>query len=164
MPSKRKRTADSSSNTTMWNSGRKKSSRKSHSGSMDEAQMEKMFEDVLLTTSDNDEDNSSADAANMEGISNLCETLELDPYDIRVLVLLWKLGATSKPQQISKSEWMEGCAALQVDSMEKLKEKLPALDTGFLDQAEFKDFYKVCTELEARKTFAIAREGDSLIT
>eukprot|EP00546_Thalassionema_frauenfeldii_P008241 CAMPEP_0178915004 /NCGR_PEP_ID=MMETSP0786-20121207/11765_1 /TAXON_ID=186022 /ORGANISM="Thalassionema frauenfeldii, Strain CCMP 1798" /LENGTH=206 /DNA_ID=CAMNT_0020588025 /DNA_START=349 /DNA_END=969 /DNA_ORIENTATION=+ len=119
---------------------------------MDESQVEKMFEDVLLTTGDNDEDNSSTDAATMEGISNLCETLGLDPYDIRVLVLLWKLGATSKPQQISKSEWMEGCAALQVDSMDKLKEKLPALDTGFLDQAEFKDFYKFCFQFNREGT------------
>ena len=41
----------------------------------------------------------------MEGISSLCEKLNLDPLeDIRVLVLLWKLGANEKPAQITKDE------------------------------------------------------------
>ena len=30
------------------------------------------------------------------------------------------------------------------DSIDKLKELLPSLDTGFLDTEEFRDFYKVC--------------------
>ena len=39
------------------------------------------------------------------GISKLCEKLELDPLeDIRVLVLLWKLGAVKKPAEINKEE------------------------------------------------------------
>ena len=86
--------------------------------------------------------------AGMEGISTLCEQLELDPLeDIRILVLLWKLGANDKPAQISKEEWMQGCRKLHVDSIAKFQSLLPSLDTGFLDQTEFKDFYKVCSKL-----------------
>ena len=82
--------------------------------------------------------------ASMEGISVLCEKLDLDPLeDIRVLVLLWKLEATSKPAQITKDEWMKGCERLQVDSVEKFQDLLPSLELGFLDNDDFKDFYKV---------------------
>mmetsp|Transcript_12440 Transcript_12440/g.18246 ORF Transcript_12440/g.18246 Transcript_12440/m.18246 type:complete len:250 (-) Transcript_12440:95-844(-) len=161
MPNKRKRKATTSNTATMWNSSRssKKSSRKGNYGnsysSLDEAEIEKMFEDLLTAAEDNGDDGeeqSSNDMATMEGISNLCESLGLDPYDLRVMVLLWKLDATSKPQQISKTEWMEGCVNLQVDSIEKLKELLPSLDTGFLDETEFKDFYKFCFQFNREGT------------
>jgi hypothetical protein len=83
-------------------------------------------------------------SANMEGISKLCEHLQIDPLeDVRVLVLMWRMGANEKPGMITKKEWMAGCHALQVDSVAKMKELLPSLDTGFLDRSEFKDFYKV---------------------
>ena len=32
---------------------------------------------------------------------------------------------------------------MNFDSVEKLKELIPSLDTGFLDMDEFRDFYKV---------------------
>ena len=78
------------------------------------------------------------------GICKLCEQLNLDPLeDVRVLVLLYKLGANKKPAEISKEEWMTGCNKLQLDSIDKFTSFLPALDTGFMEREEFKDFYKV---------------------
>lgn len=45
----------------------------------------------------------------MDGISTLCDDLDLDPTsDVRVLVLMFKLGANAKPGQISQSEWNSG--------------------------------------------------------
>lgn len=91
--------------------------------------------------------------ASMEGISKLCEDLGIDPMeDIRILVLLWKMGANEKPAQISKDEWEKGCAKLQVDSIDKFKGILPSLDTGFLDRTEFKDFYKFCFQFNRQGT------------
>ena len=91
--------------------------------------------------------------ASMEGISKLCDDLGIDPVeDIRILVLLWKLGAAEKPAQISKDEWKKGCISLQVDSMAKFKAMLPALDTGFLDRTEFKDFFKFCFQFNRQGT------------
>lgn len=82
---------------------------------------------------------------NTTGICKLCEQLDLDPLeDVRVLVLLWKLGANKKPAEIQKEEWIAGCHKLQLDSIDKFKSLVPALDTGFLDREEFSDFYKVC--------------------
>ena len=78
------------------------------------------------------------------GICKLCEQLDIDALeDVRVLVLLWKLGANKKPAEIQKEEWMAGCHKLQLDSVDKFKKTLPSLDTGFLDREEFGDFYKV---------------------
>ncbi len=78
------------------------------------------------------------------GICKLCEQLNLDPLeDVRVLVLLYKLGANKKPAEISKEEWMTGCNKLRLDSIDKFTNFLPALDTGFMESDEFKDFYKV---------------------
>lgn len=106
---------------------------------------EKLFQEIA------DEDDDQV--AGMEGISNLCEKLNIDPLeDIRVLVLLWKMGANEKPAQISKQEWMQGCAKLQVDSIAKFETVLPGLDIGFLDQTEFKDFYKFCFQFNRQGT------------
>jgi hypothetical protein len=78
------------------------------------------------------------------GICKLCERLDLDPLeDVRVLVLLWKMGANKKPQEIQKEEWMAGCRKLQLDSIDTFIRFLPQLDTGFMDNEEFGDFYKV---------------------
>lgn len=101
-----------------------------------------MAEKLFLQYADEDDGMNSA---NMEGISLLCEQLDMDPMeDVRILVLLWRMGANDKPGMITKEEWMNGCQKLQVDSIVKFQSLLPSLDTGFLDHAEFKDFYKVC--------------------
>lgn len=71
---------------------------------------------------------------------------------MRILVLLWKMGANEKPAQISKQEWMQGCAKLSVDSVAKFQGLLPSLDTGFLDQTDFKEFYKFCFQFNRQGT------------
>ena len=127
----------------MWNSSGSRSkkrggssSQKYSSSSIDEEAAAALFAEIA--------DEEDPTVAGMEGISTLCEKLDIDPLeDIRILVLLWKLGSKEKPAQISKEEWMRGCESLQVDSLEKFKEMLPSLDTGFLDQTDFRDFYKV---------------------
>jgi hypothetical protein len=87
------------------------------------------------------------------GIFVLGEKLGMDATeDIRILVLLWKMGCSEKPAQISKQEWMQGCAKLEVDSWEKLKKLVPSLDTGFLEQTPFKDFYKFCFQFNRQGT------------
>ena len=87
------------------------------------------------------------------GIFTLGEKLGMDATeDIRILVLLWKMGCREKPAQIQKQEWMQGCAQLQVDSWDKIKALVPSLDTGFLEQADFKDFYKFCFQFNRQGT------------
>jgi len=110
-------------------------------------------EDAIVLMFDNIADEDDPYVAGMEGISMLCDDLGIDALeDIRVLVLLWKLGANEKPAQISKEEWKKGCIELRVDSMAKFKALLPALDTGFLDRTEFKDFFKFCFQFNRQGT------------
>lgn len=111
---------------------------------INEAAIEKMFADIA------DEDDPYI--ASMEGISKLCDDIGIDAMeDVRILVLLWKLGANDKPAQINKDEWTKGCNKLHLDSISKIKSLLPSLDLGFLLNDEFRDFYKY--------TFQFNREG-----
>ncbi len=88
--------------------------------------------------------NSLADAddtelISMEGISKLCEQLSIDPNtDVRVLVLMWKLGALSKPGSISRTEFIQGMKKLNKCDVGGLITVLPSFDPGFLDRAEYR--------------------------
>lgn len=87
------------------------------------------------------------------GIFTLGEKIGIDATeDIRILVLLWKMGCREKPAQIQKQEWMQGCSQLQVDSWDKIKGLVPSLDTGFLEQTDFRDFYKFCFQFNRQGT------------
>jgi len=90
--------------------------------------------------------------ATMEGISTLCEDLELDIEDIRILVLLWKMKAVEKPAQISKEEWMTACHRMNIAQLQDLQSLLPSLDTGFIEDDDFKDFYKYCFQFNRQGT------------
>lgn len=116
-----------------------------NSSGINESKAEKLFDQLC------DEDNPCA--ASMEGICQLCEQLNIDPLeDVRVLVLLWKLGANKKPAEIQKEEWIAGCHKLQIDSIDKFKKLLPSLDTGFMDREDFNDFYKFCFQFNRQGT------------
>ena len=124
----------------------KKSKKSSPTKGVSEGKVEKLFAKFA--------EENDPEAMGMDGIAKLCEQLGLDPFeDIGVLVLLWKLGSKEKPAQISKKEFVSGCLKLQVDSVAKLKGLIPSLDTGFLDQDEFKDFYKVGLDAVAKFFF-----------
>jgi len=100
-------------------------------------QITKMFDDIA--------DPDDTTVATMEGICKLCEHINIDPMeDIRILILLHKLGANAKPAQISREEWMSGCESLQLDSTDKIQQLLPSLDPGFMEQMEFREMYKFC--------------------
>lgn len=159
MPGRKRKAAEEDrgqSSRKMWGSGasggasrRKGTSGRrggGHSPGIDEAAISKMFNDIL--------DDDSDQAASLEGISNFCTNIGIEnpEEDIRVLVLLWKLGAEKKPSEISREEWMQGCRKLQLDSISKFQSLLPALDTGFLDRTEFREFYKFCFQFNRAGT------------
>lgn len=54
------------------------------------------------------------------------------------------LSSNFVPGTIQPSEWKHGCLSLNVDSWESLEALIPSFDLGFLDQTEFRDFYKFC--------------------
>jgi hypothetical protein len=94
-----------------------------------------LFDSLILDPED-------PDVLYMDGISKLCDSLQLDPAaDVRVLVLLWKLGAVSKPGAITRTEFVAGLQKLQASDVSKLKSLLPSFDPGFLDRTEFRGRY-----------------------
>jgi hypothetical protein len=95
----------------------------------------KAVEALFETIADSDD----PELASMEGIGNLCESIGVDPgSDVRALVLLWKLGASSKPGCITKNEFIAGCQKLQVSSIDMFVKLLPSLDPGFLERSQFR--------------------------
>ena len=75
----------------------------------------------------------------MEGISKLCDQLNIDPNtDVRVLVLMWKLGANSKPGSITRPEFLQGMKTLGKSDSVGLSQLLPTFDPGFMDRPAFR--------------------------
>lgn len=95
---------------------------------------------------------SPGEAIDMNGIYQMGEDIGVDAAtDMTILVLCWKLGAAEKPGHIMELEWASGMEKLNSDSVDKLKELLPSFDLGFMEQAQFREFYKF--------VFQFSREG-----
>ena len=93
----------------------------------------------ILSIFDRHADVEDPESMAMDGIGTLCESLGLDASsDVKALVLVWRLGAVSKPGLITKSEFISGMEALRKDSIAGLVQIVPSLDPGFLDRAEFR--------------------------
>jgi hypothetical protein len=98
-------------------------------------------------------DEDDPECINMDGIGSFCEMLEMDPStDVRLLVLLWKMAAVSKPGTVTRKEFTTGMlTTFKKDSAEGLKSILSTLDPGFLERGPFREFY--------RYVFQFSREG-----
>ena len=117
-------------------------------------------QDVILQMFANYSGDINKFSMDMEGICKLCEDIDIDPEnDVRVLVLLWKLGANARPGEISKEEWLNGCQNLHLDSSQKFKDLMPGLDLGFLDREEFKSFFKFCFQFHREGTHRTLDSG-----
>lgn len=91
---------NSNNDEKMWSGSSK---RRSKTSSLSSSPYSLIDEEVAAKLFDEIADDDDPTVAGMEGISILCEKLEIDPLeDIRILVLLWKMGSKEKPAQISK--------------------------------------------------------------
>nr|AAK93603.1 unknown protein [Arabidopsis thaliana] len=75
-----------------------------------------------------------------EGISVLCNDLEVEPQDIVTLVLSWHMNAATACE-FSRQEFISGLQALGVDSIGKLQEKLPFMRSELKDEQKFHEIY-----------------------
>jgi DCN1-like protein 1/2 len=75
------------------------------------------------------------------GMLRLLNDLGVNSTDRVVLAFAWKLKA-EKQCEFSQTEFREGLSALKVDTLEKLKAKLPKLNEELNDPAKFKDLYQ----------------------
>lgn len=85
---------------------------------------------------------SLEDAILAEGIENLCNDLQLNPDDFKVLVLAWKLNA-SQMCRFTKSEFIQGLKNMKTESIKGIQHKLNEITSELKrDTENFKDLYR----------------------
>ncbi|VVC87319.1 unnamed protein product [Leptidea sinapis] len=85
---------------------------------------------------------SFEDAILTEGIENLCNDLQLNPDDFKVLVLAWKLNA-SQMCRFTRAEFIQGLKNMKTDSMKGIQQKLIDITNELnKDSEQFKDLYR----------------------
>ncbi|CAI7893678.1 unnamed protein product [Closterium sp. NIES-53] len=76
----------------------------------------------------------------VDGITRMCEDLEVEPQDIVMLVLSWHLGAATMCEY-SRQEFTSGLRSLRVTSLEALKALLPSFRRELQDENMFRQIY-----------------------
>jgi len=75
-----------------------------------------------------------------DGVVRFLEDLQLSPESRLVLIIAWRFRAQTQCE-FTRDEFINGFCDLGVDSLEKLKQKLPQLELDLNDIQKFKDFY-----------------------
>ncbi|XP_041113855.1 DCN1-like protein 4 isoform X3 [Polyodon spathula] len=93
----------------------------------------------------------SDDIVGPEGMEKFCEDIGVEPENVVMLVLAWKLDAQNMGY-FTLQEWLKGMGALQCDTTEKLRNSLEYLRSVLNESTHFKLIY--------RYAFDFAREKD----
>lgn len=81
------------------------------------------------------------DALGPEGMERFCKDIAVDPEDVVMLVLAYKMGARQMGY-FTLGEWQKGLTELQCDSIIKLQTKLDYLKCLMNDVNIFKNIYR----------------------
>ncbi|XP_075949597.1 DCN1-like protein 3 [Anarhichas minor] len=81
------------------------------------------------------------DAILEEGMEMFCNDLCVDPAEFRVLVLAWKFQAATMCK-FTRKEFVEGCKAIQADSLEGICSRFPVMMLDARGEENFKDLYR----------------------
>lgn len=81
------------------------------------------------------------DAILEEGMERFCNDLCVDPAEFRVLVLAWKFQAATMCK-FTRKEFVEGCKAIQADSLEGICSRFPNMLQEAQGEENFKDLYR----------------------
>mmetsp|Transcript_1226 Transcript_1226/g.2893 ORF Transcript_1226/g.2893 Transcript_1226/m.2893 type:complete len:228 (+) Transcript_1226:54-737(+) len=79
-----------------------------------------------------------------EGIFELCSDMNLEPTDVKLLILAWKLNAETQGY-FTRTEWQRGMEGMRVDSPQSLLAKLDSVHRqlrGASSSQAFKEFYR----------------------
>lgn len=85
-------------------------------------------------------DPADVNKINSDGVLRFLDDLRLSADSKLVLIIAWKFRAEQQCE-FSKDEFVNGFTDLGVDSIDKLKAKLPQLENELKDSNKFKDFY-----------------------
>lgn len=99
---------------------------------MDRKRIEQMFNRYR--------DASDPQKITTDGIIMFLNDLNLSPESKLVLIIAWRFKAETQCE-FTRDEFVNGVQQMGVDSIEKLKQKLPVLEAELNDPQKFKDFY-----------------------
>lgn len=86
-------------------------------------------------------DPNDASKISSDGVVRFLEDLRLHPESKLVLIIAWKFRAETQCE-FTTEEFVNGFVDLGVDSIDKLRAKLPQLENDLCDANKFKDFYQ----------------------
>ncbi|KAM6362325.1 DCN1-like protein 4 isoform 10-T23 [Alca torda] len=98
-----------------------------------------------------DRQTGTDDVVGPEGMEKFCEDIGVEPENVVMLVLAWKLDAQNMGY-FTLQEWLKGMTSLQCDTTEKLRNSLDYLRSLLNEPTNFKLIY--------RYAFDFAREKD----
>ncbi|KAM9295305.1 DCN1-like protein 4 isoform 3-T3 [Morus bassanus] len=98
-----------------------------------------------------DHQTGTDDIVGPEGMEKFCEDIGVEPENVVMLVLAWKLDAQNMGY-FTLQEWLKGMTSLQCDTTEKLRNSLDYLRSLLNEPTNFKLIY--------RYAFDFAREKD----
>ncbi|KAH9612824.1 hypothetical protein KSS87_008259 [Heliosperma pusillum] len=101
-----------------------------------------------------------ADMILADGITLLCNDLQVDPQDIVMLAISWHMKAATMCE-FSKQEFIGGWQSLGVDSLEKFCERIPYIRSEMKDEQKFREIYIFAfgwAKEKARHNKAISRD------
>ncbi|KAJ4452308.1 DCN1-like protein 4 [Periplaneta americana] len=81
------------------------------------------------------------DTLGPEGMEKFCEDIGVEPENVVMLVLAWKMSARQMGF-FSQQEWLRGLSDLQCDSICKVQSKLDYLRSLLNDHVTFKSIYR----------------------
>ncbi|XP_039607120.1 DCN1-like protein 4 isoform X2 [Polypterus senegalus] len=83
----------------------------------------------------------SDDVVGPEGMEKFCEDIGVEPENVVMLVLAWKLDAQNMGY-FTLQEWLKGMGTLQCDTTEKLRNSLDYLRSVLNEPTNFKLIYR----------------------
>lgn len=95
-----------------------------------------------------------------DGMEKFCEDIGVEPENIVMLVLAYKMGATQMGF-FSQQEWLKGLTDLECDSTAKMVVKLDFLRSILNDPNSFKSIYRYAYDFA--KVRALCDDNDDVI-
>jgi len=92
---------------------------------------------------------SEEEAIGLDGLIALCGDLDVEPTDVRMLVLCFNLKVTSAVHW-PRAEFIGGMANLGCDSVEKIKSSFAGMEGELQDAGRFKEFYSYAFDVSRR--------------
>ncbi|URE08308.1 DCN1-like protein [Musa troglodytarum] len=84
--------------------------------------------------------NPYVDMILVDGITLLCNDLQVDPQDIVMLVVSWHMKAATMCE-FSRQEFIGGLQYLGIDTIEKFRDKLSYMRSELKDEQKFREIY-----------------------